>query len=472
MEDGEWLIDLLLREGAEYVDVRYQKSIDFALVFKNGSPEPPEHGESFGASVRVLYDGSMSFAATNNISRPSLREMGLKALKTAKAMKSTSKEVLLSNEETNVQNWGVDFSIDPTEIDTTDVIELLRNVDNHVLEVRTVSFPNRLLVIGGSMEEKTFLNSDGSKLFSKIPRIDGYFIITAYEAGKGTLQRTIQLGETGGWERISVMDPASAAKEEAEAMSRMLLKGQPVIPGIYDIVVGGEVTGIISHEACGHPQEADRILGREAAQAGESYVKQDMIGRKIGSSLVNISDFPALLNSNGFYLYDDEGVKATKKELIKSGVINEFLHGRDTAYDLGVRSNAAMRASSYAREPIVRMSNTYTEVGDYTQEELFEDVRHGLYVKSFQEWNIDDLRWNNRYVGLEAYLVENGKLGEPVKAPVIEATTGVLFSSIDAIGDDLIFKAATCGKGQPEQGIPVWTGGPSMRMRKLFIKSR
>jgi len=157
---------------------------------------------------------------------------------------------------------------------------------------------------------------------------------------------------------------------------------------------------------------------------------------------------------------------------MKAGVITGFLHNRETAHDFGVASNAAMRATSYAREPIIRMSNTYVEAGDSSLEEMLEDCRAGIYVKSFQEWNIDDLRWNNRYVGLEAYMIRGGELGAPIRSPIIEATTDVIFSSVEAVGREVGFKAATCGKGQPSQGAPVWTGGPPMKMRGLLIKSR
>jgi TldD protein len=472
MDEGEWLIDLLLKEGASYAELRFQKSVDFGIMLKNGAPEPPEYGEIYGVAIRVLYQGSLAFSSTNIVTKDSMKESGLRALKTAKAMKPTSKNVQFSSEKANVDDWRVNYKISPTDVDSKVITELLKEVDGVVQGVKGVKFPNRLLAFGGGVEEKVYMNSEGSRLKSKVPRIGGYFILTALNEGKGTLQRIVQLGETGGWDRVDEMGPVRVAKEEAEAMSKILLHGKDLVPGRYDVVVGGEVSGIIAHEACGHPQEADRILGREAAQAGESYLKKDMIGRKIGSPLVFVTDFPAMPNSNGFYIYDDEGVKAIKKELIKGGIINEFLHNRETAHDLGTKSNASMRTSSFSREPIVRMSNTFIEPGDHTFDELLEGVNHGLYIKSFQEWNIDDIRWNNRYVGLEAYAIENGEIKHPVIAPVIEATTGLIFSSIDAIGNELVFKANTCGKGQPEQGVPVWTGGPSMRMKGLSIKNR
>lgn len=471
-DDLGWIVDLLMREGAEYSEARIQKEVDFGITLKNGIPEPPEYAEGSGFGIRVLAGGAMAFSSTNTLTKKALKEAGLKALKTAKAMSEAASKVSFSEEEVHRERWGVDYKIDPTDVDTNEVLQVLRDVDSAVLGVKGAGFPKRLLAFGGGIEEKAFVNSEGTEISSKVPRIGGYFLLTAYEGGKGTLQRSIQLSEAGGWDRLRVMDPAGQAKEEAEAMSKVLIEGKATQPGRYDVIVGGEVSGIISHEACGHPQEADRILGREAAQAGESYLNTKSLGRRIGSQAVNVSDSPAIPNSNGFYLYDDEGVKSLKKTLIKEGVITSFLHNRETAYELGVHSNAAARATSYAREPIIRMSNTYFEPGDYSLEELLEGVGEGLYIRSFQEWNIDDVRWNNRYVGLEAYAVSGGEIKQPVRSPIIEATTEVIFSSVEAAGKDLIFKAATCGKGQPEQGAPVWTGGPSLRMRGLFVKGR
>jgi TldD protein len=184
---------------------------------------------------------------------------------------------------------------------------------------------------------------------------------------------------------------------------------------------------------------------------------------------VNVVDDPTLRGSFGFYKYDEEGVRARKRTLIREGVINEFLQNRETASVFGVDSNGSSRAVAYNREPIVRMANTYLEPGDYTRNELIEDTREGVYIKNFMEWNIDDRRFNQRYVGLEAYRIEQGELKEMVKNPVLEVTTPGLWKAVDAVAGDLEFQAAYCGKGDPMQGIPVWIGGPHVRLRKVRI---
>jgi TldD protein len=170
-------------------------------------------------------------------------------------------------------------------------------------------------------------------------------------------------------------------------------------------------------------------------------------------------DDPTIEHSYGYYPYDDEGVKARRRFLYNNGTINEFLHNRESS-----------RSINYDREAIVRMANTFVLPGQLTEEELIEDVKYGVYMKSFTEWNIDDKRFNQRYVGREAYLVENGKLKQPVARPVIETTTLKFWSAVDAVSKHVEFAAGTCGKGDPPQGVPCYTGGPCIRLRGVFVK--
>lgn len=116
------------------------------------------------------------------------------------------------------------------------------------------------------------------------------------------------------------------------------------------------------------------------------------------------------------------------------------------------------------------MANTFVEPGDFTEEEIFENVKQGLYMKSFTEWNIDDKRFNQRYVGREAYWIENGELKHPIARPIIETTTKIFWSAVDAVSRKIEYDAATCGKSDPMQGAPVYTGGPLLRLREVFVK--
>jgi TldD protein len=302
--------------------------------------------------------------------------------------------------------------------------------------------------------------------------LGAFVFVTVSERGK-TEQAGEQFGFSGGWEAFKEWNIADKMVEDAKVLKNVIVKGKAVKAGKMDLVCGPEVTGIAAHESCGHPMEADRILGREMSQAGKSFIYDGgpyWIGDRIGSDAVTVMDDPTVEHSYGFYAFDDEGVKAKRRYLYRNGVVHEFLHNRESAAGLGVRSNGSSRAISYDREAIVRMANTFVEPRDLSEEELIEGVKRGVFMKSFTEWNIDDKRFNQRYVGREAYLIEKGELTTPVARPVIETTTLKFWSAVDGVSRRVEFSAGTCGKGDPMQGMPVSMGGPAVRLRGVYVK--
>lgn len=472
MEDETSLaVEQALKSGADYVEARVQRDVGHTLTLNNGIAEPVTTTRRLGIGIRVIVDGSMGFASTNSLESSQIRTSAETAVKIAKAAaRLISTPMKLAPEKSWEDKWEARMKIDIQRVSIEEKFDELFSIERALsLEQVNVSLPSRILVLDDELTEKFYLNSEGSKIHGIVPRISLFFILTGEVKGKGTIQRMRHEAQTRGWEAVKEWSASAIAAGEARMLGRMLRDGIQPPRGEIDLVLGSEVTGIICHESCGHPQEADRILGREGAQAGESYVAREMIGKRIGSEHVTIIDDPTLPNSYGFYMYDDEGVKARPRTLIEDGVISDLLHNRETAAEFGVSSNAAARSVAYDREPIIRMANTFMEPGDYTLDELVEDIRHGVYMKSFMEWNIDDRRYNQRYVGLEAYTIENGKIGTPVRNPILEVTTPGLYGSVDAVGKEVEYSGATCGKGDPQQGAPVWTGGPAIRIHKIHL---
>lgn len=459
--------------GAEYAESRFQCDIQESIILKNGIPEAVVLEESRGISVRVLVNGALGFASTNDLTKRGLKAASNRAYKMARAStKILRKRISMDDSDLGSVKVEVKPHVDFDSIDVESKAKLLKEAYKQAVDEAAdnkIKIPSCSITLDTWKTEKLVMTSDGAYVHSFTPRAALFTLITAFHSQKGIIQRFFNLGGTGGWEMVKKWDLPKLFKEESKTLSEILLFARGKPSGKTDVILGPEVVGLVCHESSGHPGEADRILGREAAQAGETYLKSDSIGLRVGSSLVNVVDDPTLDGSFGFYMYDEEGVKARKRVLIKEGVINEFLHNRETASVFKIKSNGSSRAVAFNREPIVRMANTYLEPGDYSKEELFEDVKDGIYIKSFMEWNIDDRRFNQRYVGLEAYKIENGELKERVRNPVLEVTTIGLWSAVDAVGKDLEFQAAYCGKGDPMQGIPVWTGGPHIRLRDVTL---
>lgn len=461
-------VDLALDLGAEYAEARMESFVSNSLFLKNGNPEISGFGNFSGMCVRVLVQGGMGFASTDILKKSNVENRVETAVRMAKASSRLVKErITLSDEPTHVIDYTVPQKKKVSDVQLDEIVDVLGHIDKAMTE--SAPLASRFIELGMEERAKFFANSDDSRIGSLIPRIHLFTIPTIME-GDQISQAMIQRGVSMGWE---YMDPVKRSEEichEIAMTYKNMKEGKKAPKGKIDMILGPEVVGIAAHESCGHPYEADRISGREAAQAGESFIKASMLGTRIGSDAATVVDDPTLENSYGFYLYDDEGVKARPKILIKNGMINEFLHNRETSasMDLGA-SNAAARANNFDREAIVRMSNTFVAPGEFSDEELFADVKLGVYMKSFMEWNIDDKRYNQRYLGREAYLIENGEIKTPVKAPILELTTPAFWSAIDAVGKKLEFSAATCGKGEPSQGIPVYTGGPHLRLRNITL---
>lgn len=454
---AEFAIDYA--KNVDYIEVRIEREDGNSLTYKNGVLEGASFGESEGMSVRII-NGGIGFASTNSLSKESIRAIVDSARKMA-SIDDIGKGMKLAGAKIVEDSWEVPMKIDFPNVE--EKMEFLREIDRALLDSKAAVMA-RLIQLDDYIDEKYYANSEGTRISSKIPRCSLFYLISIGKTDSEQMSR--QYGNSGGWEFVNEWKVERDISRDASILQDLIKKGKKPPQGKMDVILAPMISGLVAHESCGHPCEADRILGREAAQAGKSFIKEDMLGQKIGGNAAVIDD-PLLPNSYGYYKYDDEGIGARKRYLMKNGEINEFLQNRETAFLMNTNSNASARASSFDREPIVRMANTYIEPGDHSFEELLEGVKYGVYMASFMEWNIDDKRYDQKYVGEEAYLVKDGEIGYLIKHPVLEITTPSFYKSIDAVGNDLEFYAATCGKGDPMQGIPVWTGGPSVRLKEV-----
>ncbi|MEM4311702.1 MAG: TldD/PmbA family protein [Nitrososphaerales archaeon] len=471
-------IDKALSLGSEYAEARLHTITGEGMNLKNGQIEPGISIDSRGIGLRIIKKGALAFGSTNLLKKESISSIIEELSKQAESSLNTIKEkVELSDFKAEKANWSCEEKEKLEDVGVDRMVTLLKDLDSNIIEgAKGFPYQSRILSVSKSVEEKEYLNSEGSYIRSRVPRV-GFtsYLSGVYDGESFTV--TIppgysKLGWSGGWERIERGPIFELTKEKAYQLTKILASKVKMDSESVDVILGPLISGLAAHESVGHPQEADRILGREAAQAGESYLNPEDLGKRVGSEQATVIDDPTLEGSSGYYLYDDEGVKAKKRVLMDKGIVREFLHNRATSKKFGTLSNAASRANSFNREPIVRMANTYVEKGDHSLDELIKGVRKGILMESFMEWNIDDKRYNQRYVGLECYKIEGGELKEPLKHVVLEITTPKFWSSIDAKGKKLEFVTGMCGKGDPLQGIPVWTGGPHLRLRGVRVWQR
>ncbi|EQD50970.1 peptidase U62 modulator of DNA gyrase, partial [mine drainage metagenome] len=409
-----------------------------------------------GIRVRIKSKGNMYSLSTNLTGKATIKEMISKAKGLPGRKLDLSKEHAIK---------GKDLVRGKKEPDMNALKDMVLDID-HYLQDKRVKY--RSAFINFTETSKGLVNDSGSYIETRTPILNVYlnFIVAGT---KGTRSRFLQLGGVGGIETLSMNTLEEKLDEEISGLYRVAREGKSIsnqeMQKVKNVVISSEISGIAVHESIGHPNESDRVFGREAAQAGTSYINNGNIGLGIGSDAVTVIDEPQIHGANGYYKYDDEGIIGRKKVIVMDGKQSELLTNREYAAMLGKKSNGSARSSSYSVEPIVRMSNTYLQKGDASFDELVSEAREGVYVKSFNGWNIDDTRSFSMYQGNEAYMIRNGRLAEPVFNYKLETSTLKFWHAVCLVGKDFNLYLATCGKGEPEQGVLVTNGGPSALLR-------
>lgn len=460
--DGDLIHKILdyASKKSDYAEARFMEVNANRVGFRNGQFQGLSFGSEHGYAIRVV-NRSISMAYSDSSDWNRIKETIDRAIEKS----NFEGKNLIYRGKPLKDSWKVDAKKKLEDFSVEDRVAIVRENDS---AMETAGASVRVNSMVDKRITQTYVNSIGSEIHGDISRVFYFYLVGVIESGEFE-QSMEQYGSSSGFEYIENLDLPARIGQDIDELHQSAAAPR-INPGKFDIIVGPEISGIVAHESCGHPTEYDRIIGREGAQAGESFLTGKEFPMKIGSPVVNVIDDPSLNGSFGYYKYDDEGVPSRKRYLYKNGKTNEFILNRESAAHLGVESNAGGRSSSWGMEPLARMSTTYIEPGGYKFDELFEGIRKGVYIKSFTEWNIDDIRFNEKYVGKEAYFIADGDISGRVRRPTIETNTIKFYSSIDALGNDLEFNAGMCGKGDPEQGVDVWMGGPHMRLREVYLQ--
>lgn len=463
----ETVLDVAMSQGKSVLaEVRAESIRTRNVAVKSGTLSSVVSSADSGMNVRVVLSTGVGFASSNGMSKATGIDLAKRAYRLAKKVRR-KQPVEMSPEPAVRTSWEVRQEKPLADVSVEDQVRFLKSIDAAIMRSK-VKVEGRYYELRDWEIEGAFANSEGSRIRSLLPRLrmDASLVVSS----KGETEQSIrEYGGSGGWEIAEAWDLEKVLVDEVRMLKKVIEKGKAIKSGRYDLVCGPEVAGIAAHESCGHPMEADRILGREMSQAGKSFVRPDMIGFKIGSPYATVVDDPTVPGSYGYYAYDQEGVRARPRFLYKEGIMNEFLTNRETAAMLGTNSNGSSRSETYIAEPIVRMANTFVAPGDFEDDEIFGSIKEGVLMRSFTEWNIDDKRYNQKYVGREAYFINDGELGGPVKNCALEITTPAFWGAVDAVSKNVRFEAAECGKGDPGQSMAVFTGGPMMRLRGVVL---
>ena len=247
-----------------------------------------------------------------------------------------------------------------------------------------------------------------------------------------------------------------------KTIDRTLLNFQakPFSGGKMPVVLASEAGGTIIHEAVGHALEADLVLNNLS-------VFSDKMGQLIASPLVTVVDDATLDEKRGSFSFDDEGIPGQSTMLIENGILKNFLCDRLSAKRLACKPTGNGRRESYEHRPITRMTNTILLPGKDKPEDVIKSLHKGLFVKKMGGGQVDTVNGDFVFHVQEGYLVENGKISDPVKNITISGNGPQVIKDIEMVASDLDFASGTCGKHS--QYSPVTHAIPTMRVKELLV---
>ncbi len=475
---SNWALETAKVRGATYADARVVDIRQRDVTTKNGEVGTCEETESLGIGVRVIAQGAWGFASTDRLTREGVQRCAAQAVAIAKASALAKvKDVELAPEPPHVDTWQNPFLKDPFRIPIERQLALLLAADAEMRKVKGVTLAEAGMTF--RRIEQFYASSEGSQIHQVKMQSGAGICASSFQSSE--LQKRSYPNSFGGqhvlegYELVESLDLTGHARRVGEEC--VALHGAAQCPqGTRDIILMGDQLGLQIHESIGHPIELDRVLGMEANFAGLSFLTLEKLRTlRYGSDIVNVVADARLEHGAavGTFGYDDEGVPAQCTPIITNGLFTGYLSSRETAALVGEKhSGGTMRAESWNRLPIIRMTNVSLLPGTWKLDDLIADTDDAILMETNRSWSIDDHRYHFQFTTEIAWEIQNGKRGRMLKNPSYSGITTEFWNSCDAICGREHWKlwgTPNCGKGQPMQSMGTGHGAAPARFRNVKV---
>jgi TldD protein len=467
-------LDTTKFRGAQYADIRFDVARSERIEVRNGVVATLADGTSTGFGIRALIDGAWGFAASADLSDAGVDAAAGRAVAIARASAAIARRRIGAPvTQAHAGAFATPMERDPADVPLGQRVALLLDAERLLHGSPEIAVGRAWLDLW--RVDKYFYSTAGSRLAQHIRQAGSG--IEAMAVGNGDVQvRTypgdVGLYQSGGWEiveRARLLEGAPRIAQEAVE----LLRAPQCPTGTFDVILGSSQMSLQIHESCGHPAELDRVMGWEANFSGTSFLDVDRLDTlKYGSDLVTIVVDNTLERGMATCGYDDEGTPSVTSDIVRDGVLAGYEMSNDTARAIGRESNACVRAESWDAVPMIRLCNLNLLPGTVPFENLFDDVKNGIYMESNRSWSIDDRRLNFQFGCEMGWEVKNGKRGRLLKNPTYAGMTPQFWNSCDAIGDERSWFAwgtPNCGKGEPMQTGRTTQAAAPARFRNVSV---
>jgi TldD protein len=446
----------VMRHSVDFADVYFQLSREESWALEDGIVRDGSASIEQGVGVRALAGEKTGFAYSDEIVLPALEE----ASRAARAIAAQGGEgrVLAWQAKTGHSLYlPVDATVSLRDEDKVAWLERVdretRKIDPRIVQVMaSVSAVHEVVLVA---------NSDGELAADVRPLVRFNVTVLAEQNGRRE-QGYAGAGGRYTLEELVAGDRPLQIAREAARQALLNLEAIPAPAGPMTVVLGPGWPGVLLHEAIGHGLEGD--FNRKGTSAFANR-----IGERVASEACTIVDDGTLARRRGSLNIDDEGTPTQCTTLIENGVLVGYMQDKLNARLMGTRSTGNGRRESFAHLTLPRMTNTYMRPGPHSPEEIIRSVERGIYAVNFGGGQVDITSGKFVFSASEAYAIENGRLGAPLKGATLIGNGPDVLTRVTMVGNDLKLDdgVGTCGK--EGQSVPVGVGQPTLRIDGLTV---
>ncbi|MBM1815182.1 metalloprotease TldD [Pseudosulfitobacter pseudonitzschiae] len=442
-------------DGADDGELFLERRRSEALVYDDGRLKTASYDASEGFGLRAVRGEVAGYAHSTELSVAALKRASATArLAVGDGGGTWADAPQATNTRLYTDEDPIAGAAFPVKLDTLREIDAFaRALDSRVVQVSAT--------IAASLQEVEILRPEGGSVRDVRPMTRVNVSVIVEQGGRresGTAGRGGRVGLDG------LLDPADwqAKAREALRVAVVNLDAVPAPAGVMDVVLGPGWPGILLHEAIGHGLEGDFNRKGSSAFAG-------LMGQRIAAPGVTVLDDGTIPDRRGSITVDDEGTPSARNVLIEDGVLVGYMQDRQNARLMGVAPTGNGRRESYAHTPMPRMTNTYMLGGNVTPGDIVADLKDGIYAVGFGGGQVDITNGKFVFSCTEAYRVQNGVVGAPVKGATLIGDGATALQQIRAIGNDPALDPGMGNCGKAGQWVPVGVGQPTLMIGGLTV---
>ena len=441
--------------GADDGELFIEHSQSETLSFDNGRLKGGSFNTDQGFGLRAVAGEAVGYAHAGDLSLSALKRA---ADAVGAVTRGYSGSYAAAPQRTNRRLYGDENPIGEPSFEAK--VSLLAEIDAY-LRAKDPKVRQVTASIAASWQVVDILRADGERMHDIRPmtRLNISVVV-----GEGDRQEsgTYGVGGRRGFGDFVATDNWQRGADEALRQALVNLTAIDAPAGTMDVVLSSGWPGVMLHEAVGHGLEGDFNRKKTSAFAG-------LMGQTVAAKGVTVVDDGTIEARRGSLTIDDEGTPSGYNVLIDDGKLVGYMQDRQNARLMGMNPTGNGRRESYAHVPMPRMTNTYMLSGDKTPEEIIASVKKGIYAVSFGGGQVDITSGKFVFGCTEAYLINNGKIGAPVKGAMLIGNGPDAMQRITMIGNDMKLDTGmgNCGKGG--QWVPVGVGQPHLRMNEMTV---